>query len=87
MNEDIAGIGILIDPLIVGDKIVGISIKIHVVACLAYLCYSYRSNDVNCRASEELGKLLLGPRILALSLSRITLDLDSNKRNKLFRII
>lgn len=86
MNEDIAGIGILIDPLIVGDKIVGISIKIHVVACLAYLCYSYRSNDVNCRTSEELGKLL-GPRILALSLSRITLDLDSNKRNKLFRII
>lgn len=47
MNEDIAGIGILIDPLIVSDKTVGISIKIHVVACLTYLCYSHRSNDVN----------------------------------------
>lgn len=34
MNENTAGIGILIDPLIVGDKIVGISIKIH-AACLA----------------------------------------------------
>lgn len=56
MNENIAGIGILIDPLIVGDKIVGISIKIHVVGCLTYLSYLTLIAD---RASEKLRKPFL----------------------------